>query len=34
MSNMDGVVTELSNDVKVALDGHSNLGDEVAKLVM
>lgn len=34
MSNMDGVVTELSNNVKVALDGHSNLGDEVAKLVM
>lgn len=34
MSNVDGVVTEFSNDVKVALDGHSNLGDEVAKLVM
>lgn len=34
MSNVDGVVTVLSNDVKVALDGHSNLGDEVAKLVM
>ena len=34
MSNVDGVVTALLNDVKVALDGHSNLGDEVAKLVM
>nr|POF24842.1 hypothetical protein CFP56_26230 [Quercus suber] len=34
MSNVVGVVAVLSNNVKVALDGHSNLGDEVAKLVM
>lgn len=34
MSDVDGVATVLSNDVKIALDGRSNLGDEVAKFVM